>query len=49
MSAIQFVVRDGAGNIQRGEVAGEGAPGSIVVGAGEQISLNPDPRPGLCL
>ncbi|KPP91998.1 MAG: putative flagellar system-associated repeat [Rhodobacteraceae bacterium HLUCCA08] len=40
MSAIQFVVRDGAGNIQRGEVAGEGAPGSIVVGAGEQISLN---------
>jgi len=40
MSAINFVVRDGAGNISRGSVAGEGASSSLIVGAGSDISLN---------
>ncbi len=42
MSAIQFVVRDGAGDIQRGSVAGDGASSSIIVGSGADISLNLD-------
>ncbi|MEL6959599.1 MAG: hypothetical protein AAGL89_11680, partial [Pseudomonadota bacterium] len=40
MSAIQFVVRDVAGNLSRGSVAGEGASSSIIVGAGADVSLN---------
>lgn len=40
MSAINFVVRDVAGNISRGSVAGEGVPSSLVVGAGADVSLN---------
>lgn len=40
MSAINFVVRDGAGNIQHGVVAGEGAASSIIVGSGADVSLN---------
>ena len=40
MSAINFVVRDVAGNISRGSVAGEGASPSLIVGAGEDVSLN---------
>ena len=40
MSAINFVVRDVAGNISRGSVAGEGVPSSLAVGAGADISLN---------
>ncbi|NBD29497.1 MAG: hypothetical protein GVY31_05600 [Alphaproteobacteria bacterium] len=40
MSAINFVVRDSAGNLQRGAVAGEDASNSIIVGEGADISLN---------
>ncbi len=40
MSAINFVVRDVAGNISRGSVAGEGVPASLIVGSGADISLN---------
>ncbi len=40
MSAINFVVRDVAGNISRGTVAGEGVPSSLIVGAGADVSLN---------
>ncbi|WP_368184276.1 Ig-like domain-containing protein [Aestuariibius sp. HNIBRBA575] len=40
MSAINFVVRTSAGTIQRGVVAGDGAPDSIVVGADADVSLN---------
>mgnify|MGYP000270978088 CR=1 FL=1 len=40
MSAINFVVRDNAGNTSRGSVAGEGVPASLVVGSGADISLN---------
>ena len=40
MSAINFVVRDVAGNISRGTVAGEGVPSSLFVGAGADVSLN---------
>ncbi len=40
MSAINFVVRDGAGNISRGSVAGEGGQSSLYVGAGSEVSLN---------
>ena len=40
MSAINFVVRDVAGNISRGSVAGEGVPSSMIVGAGADVSLN---------
>ncbi len=40
MSAINFVVRDSAGNLQRGSVAGENAPNSIIIGAGADVSLN---------
>jgi len=39
MSAINFVVRDGAGDLRRGAVDG-GAQDSIIVGQGEDISLN---------
>ncbi|MEL6640082.1 MAG: Ig-like domain-containing protein [Pseudomonadota bacterium] len=39
MSAIDFVVRDGAGNLQRGSLGG--ADGSVVsVSAGQDVSLN---------
>ncbi|SLN19245.1 Ig-like domain-containing protein [Pseudooctadecabacter jejudonensis] len=40
MSAINFVVRDGAGNISRGSVAGDAGASSLVVGSGAEISLN---------
>ena len=40
MSAINFVVRNVAGNISRGSVAGEGASPSLNVGAGADVSLN---------
>ncbi|MEN8839673.1 MAG: Ig-like domain-containing protein, partial [Octadecabacter sp.] len=40
MSAINFVVRDVAGNISRGTVAGEGVSSSLIVGAGADVSLN---------
>ncbi len=40
MSAINFVVRDSAGNVQHGNVAGEGAPASIIATVDEDISLN---------
>lgn len=40
MSAINFVVRDVAGNIQRGTVAGEGGVPSLIVGSGADVSLN---------
>lgn len=40
MSAINFVVRDVAGNISRGSVAGEDASSSMFVGAGADVSLN---------
>ena len=40
MSAINFVVRDVAGNISRGSVAEEGGPSSFQVGSGADISLN---------
>lgn len=40
MSAINFVVRDVAGNISRGSVSGEGAPSSVALGAGAELSLN---------
>ncbi len=40
MSAIDFVVRDSAGNLQRGSVAGDGPQGTVIVGAGDDISLN---------
>ena len=40
MSAIKFVVRDSMGNINRGDVAGDGAPASLFVTEGQDISLN---------
>ena len=40
MSAIDFVVRDSAGNIQRGSVGEGGASSSVIVGAGQDVSLN---------
>lgn len=40
MSAINFVVRDDAGDISRGSVAGDGVPASMVIGAGSDVSLN---------
>ena len=42
MSAINFVVRNAAGNLQRGMVAGEGAENAVVVSGGNDISLNLD-------
>ena len=40
MSAINFVVRNGAGNIERGAVGGTGANDALIVAAGNDISLN---------
>lgn len=40
MSAIEFVVRDSAGGLQRGFVGGSDAAGSIVAAQGADISLN---------
>lgn len=40
MSAIEFVVRASAGNLQRGFVAGEGANSSLIVQPGADVSLN---------
>lgn len=42
MSAVNFVVRSGAGNIERGAV-GNGGARSIIVSAGEAVSLNLSP------
>ncbi len=42
MSAIEFVVRDLAGNIQRGTVSGQ-VGSSVIVGSGDDVSLNLDP------
>ena len=40
MKAIDFVVRDGAGGLQRGSVPGEAQTHVIQAGAGQEISLN---------
>ena len=40
MSAIEFVVRDGAGGLNRGFVGGEGASAPLMAGPGSDISLN---------
>ncbi|MCF6444598.1 Ig-like domain-containing protein [Nereida sp. MMG025] len=40
MSAINFVVRDGAGNIQRGILSGDRGSDTIEVGSSQDISLN---------
>ncbi|MCC5974107.1 MAG: hypothetical protein JJT81_08645 [Rubellimicrobium sp.] len=40
MSAIEFVVRASAGNLQRGFVAGEGTNSSLIVQPGADVSLN---------
>ena len=40
VTAIQFAVRDSAGGLQRGTVAGEAQGNFIQVGAGDSISLN---------
>ena len=40
MSAINFVVRNGAGNIQRGAVGGTSADNALFVAGGNDISLN---------
>ncbi|MBS1304254.1 hypothetical protein [Loktanella sp. SALINAS62] len=40
MSAIEFVVRNDAGGLQRGEVSGTGQDASIIVSQGQDISLN---------
>ncbi len=40
MSAIDFVVRDSAGNIQRGSVGEDGTSSSVVVSSGQDVSLN---------
>lgn len=42
MSAIDFVVRDLAGKIQRGSVSGQ-VGSSVIVGSGDDVSLNLDP------
>jgi len=42
MSAIEFVVRKSAGEIQRGVAAGD-ASTSVILGAGDDVSLNLDP------
>ncbi len=42
MSAIEFVVRDVAGNIQRGAVNGQ-VGSSVIAGSGDDVSLNLDP------
>ncbi|WP_237062141.1 Ig-like domain-containing protein [Loktanella sp. M215] len=40
MSAIEFVVRNDAGGLQRGEVSGKGANANIIVGQSQDVSLN---------
>ena len=40
VQAINFVVRDAAGGVARGAVAGDGGGNFIKLGAGEEISLN---------
>jgi hypothetical protein len=40
MAAIEFVVRDSAGIIQRGALGGEGISSALMVGSGADISLN---------
>ena len=40
MSAIEFVVRNDAGGLQRGEVSGSGASANIIIGQSEDVSLN---------
>ena len=40
MSAINFVVRDSAGNLQRGFLSGDAGSNTINAGAGNDISLN---------
>lgn len=40
MKTIDFVVRTGAGAVQRGEVLADGAATPIAAGSGQQISLN---------
>ena len=40
MKAIDFVVRDSAGGLQRGVVPGEAQGHVIQAGAGQEISLN---------
>ncbi len=40
VQAINFVVRDAAGGVVRGAVAGDGGGNFIKLGAGEEISLN---------
>jgi hypothetical protein len=40
MSAIDFVVRDGAGIVQRGALGGDGISSSLMVGSGAEVSLN---------
>lgn len=40
MSTIDFVVRDSAGNIERGSVGEGGTSSTVVVGAGQDVSLN---------
>lgn len=40
MQAIDFVVRDSAGALQRGAVSGDGSSNDIVAGVGNEISLN---------
>ncbi len=40
MSAIEFVVRGDAGVVERGSIAGASGDTSIIVGAGQDISLN---------
>jgi hypothetical protein len=40
MSAINFVVRDSAGNLQRGFLGGDTESNILNAGAGNDISLN---------
>lgn len=40
MAAIDFVVRDGAGILQRGSLGGDGISSALMVGSGGQVSLN---------
>ncbi len=40
MAAIEFVVRDNAGMLQRGALGGEGISSALMVGSGADVSLN---------
>ena len=40
MAAIEFVVRDNAGILQRGALGGEGISSALMVGSGADVSLN---------